>query len=333
MSPELLCPEDFGLADSRRTEHSDCYALGMVIYEVLSGQVPFSRYETYAAIVKIGRGERPERPQGAEGKWFTDVVWSILKCCWASKRDDRPSIEDVLQVLEEASRSWTPLSPLAEGPPATDSPTWSLSDSITEESSGKGEVLSFAHAAPSQPPQTLLPKGDASDNSTYLSSAGFPAPLHEALDHQDLGAYVGLSDVGSTQPPTVFPVIPQVGLLRIYFDKFFISRTLQSPQSLSPVPNLIQVPLRAYKRRNKQWDFKRLEPISFNVNVIPGIRLSDAFSPDFMGLDCRDDLMFQDAGKAISCRLVVRLLSRFPPRIRADVVPVSPGTHLTPCIR
>jgi len=37
MSPELLYPERFGMPeseDNRPTRQSDCYALGMVIYEV-----------------------------------------------------------------------------------------------------------------------------------------------------------------------------------------------------------------------------------------------------------------------------------------------------------
>ena len=37
MSPELLYPERFGISQSegdRPTRQSDCYALGMVIYEV-----------------------------------------------------------------------------------------------------------------------------------------------------------------------------------------------------------------------------------------------------------------------------------------------------------
>ena len=34
MSPELLDPDQFGIADHRPTKQSDCYALGMVVYEV-----------------------------------------------------------------------------------------------------------------------------------------------------------------------------------------------------------------------------------------------------------------------------------------------------------
>ena len=34
ISPELLDPERFGASDNRPTKGSDCYALGMVVYEV-----------------------------------------------------------------------------------------------------------------------------------------------------------------------------------------------------------------------------------------------------------------------------------------------------------
>jgi len=39
MGPELINPEQFGLEDNRPTKSSDCYALGMVIYEAISGKV------------------------------------------------------------------------------------------------------------------------------------------------------------------------------------------------------------------------------------------------------------------------------------------------------
>ena len=190
MSPELFHPKDFGLEDSRRTKCSDCYALGMVIYEVLSGRVPFFGYDVFAVVAKVGRGERPERPQGAEGKLFTDDIWGILERCWAPRRDDRPSIEDVLQFLEEVSRSWTPLSPLVEGPPMTDSPIFSLLDRSTEENTDKGEVPYLTQAAPSRPPHMLPQKGGADRNSVYPYPYGSPTLFYDAMDYQDLGGYV-----------------------------------------------------------------------------------------------------------------------------------------------
>ena len=126
MSPELFYPENFGLKDSRRTKHSDCYALGMVIWEVLSGQVPFPRCDVYAVVAKVSRGERPTRPQGAGGTWFTDGIWSMLKHCWTPRPGDRPQTGDVLLCLEEVSRFWM------ANPPAADSLMQSSSDLDTE---------------------------------------------------------------------------------------------------------------------------------------------------------------------------------------------------------
>jgi len=138
MSPELFDPERFGAKDGRRTKHSDCYALGMVVYEVLSGQVPFFRYRKYVAVGKVLKGERPGRPQGVGEKWFTDDVWSILGGCWEPNPGDRPSVEGVLRCLEEASRLWMPPSPPTEAtPPLGDSPPWSLSDLSTESVGGR----------------------------------------------------------------------------------------------------------------------------------------------------------------------------------------------------
>ena len=47
MSPELFDPENFGLKGGRPTKHSDRHALGMLIYEVPSGHLPFSRQHVY----------------------------------------------------------------------------------------------------------------------------------------------------------------------------------------------------------------------------------------------------------------------------------------------
>ena len=103
MSPELFDPERFGLEDRRQTKSSDCYALGMVVYEVLSRRVPFHQYADYAVVVKVLKGDHPMRPRGEEGMWFTEDVWSMLGRCWEPSPVNRPSIEDILQCLEKAS--------------------------------------------------------------------------------------------------------------------------------------------------------------------------------------------------------------------------------------
>jgi len=72
----------------------------MVIYEVLSEQVPFAPRDGTAVVSKVMDGERPERPRGREGARFTDDLWRMLEGCWKPQPEDRPSAEDVLLVLE-----------------------------------------------------------------------------------------------------------------------------------------------------------------------------------------------------------------------------------------
>ena len=113
MSPELIDPGISGLEDICRTKSSDCYALGMIIYEVLSGNMPFHLHKKVVAARKVREGERPERPQGREGELFTEVIWRILGRCWQHDPGDRPTVEDIRRSwvhLPEVSSNWPPLS-------------------------------------------------------------------------------------------------------------------------------------------------------------------------------------------------------------------------------
>jgi len=106
MSPELIAPQKFGLETSRPTKSSDCYALGMVIYETICGNLPFHKYTDLTVFVKVLEGERPPQEVG-----FADSLWEMLELCWKSQPSARPNVEDVLQCLERVSRSWEPPSP------------------------------------------------------------------------------------------------------------------------------------------------------------------------------------------------------------------------------
>ena len=100
MSPELIDPEQFGLESSRPTESSDCYALGMVIYETISGNLPFHKDTDLTVFAKVIQGKRP--PRGAK---FKDSLWRMMERCWESQPSSRPSIGDVLRCLETLSNS------------------------------------------------------------------------------------------------------------------------------------------------------------------------------------------------------------------------------------
>ena len=96
MGPEILDPEKFGLKDSRPTKSSDCYALGMVIYETVSGKVPFHEHADFAVVTKVLTGICPTRGVG-----FVESVWKMLKMCWKPQPNDRPTIEEVLLCLQK----------------------------------------------------------------------------------------------------------------------------------------------------------------------------------------------------------------------------------------
>ena len=106
MSPELIDPQRFGFKNSRPTKPSDCYALGMVIYETISGNLPFHEHTDLTVFAKVLEGERPPR-----GVKFGENLWKMLELCWAPRPNDRPSIEDVLQCFGVVSNSPEPYSP------------------------------------------------------------------------------------------------------------------------------------------------------------------------------------------------------------------------------
>ena len=172
MGPEFFDPEIRGHC---QTIHADCYAFGMVIYEVLSGRVPFYQYAESIIPDKVFGGDRPEIPRGAEGAYFTGDVWEVLGRCWTSQPANRPKVEDVLLCLENVSESWVPLSPRSMAAPSTEgSPTRGFSI-FTAEDVGGSWLSCASSAAPSPPSKTL----DMEESAGIIDSVGLPSLLDE----------------------------------------------------------------------------------------------------------------------------------------------------------
>jgi len=125
MSPELLNPEQFGLDSSCPTKQSDCYGLGMVVYEVcrhlivveflgvtrhhqvLCGRVPYWEHHNKGAIMgAIIRGVRPSKPDAGETLGFTDDLWWTVESCWMMDPNIRPDVGAVLSQLIHAAWAW-----------------------------------------------------------------------------------------------------------------------------------------------------------------------------------------------------------------------------------
>ncbi|XP_063684547.1 mitogen-activated protein kinase kinase kinase 10-like isoform X2 [Bolinopsis microptera] len=94
MSPEVL-------RDSQYSQASDVWSFGVVVWEMLTGEVPFSKFEDWAVQYKVAAGKMtlpiPET--------CPDDIKDLLASIWNYDRKERPIFSNICSTLEEISQT------------------------------------------------------------------------------------------------------------------------------------------------------------------------------------------------------------------------------------
>ena len=101
MAPELLHPTRFGLEKGVPSKEGDVYALGMTVYQVLTGQFPFHPKGQFEVVQVVVDGERPPKPENAEEVGMTEAIWELMGECWKENRAERPVMPEILRRFRE----------------------------------------------------------------------------------------------------------------------------------------------------------------------------------------------------------------------------------------
>jgi len=128
---------------------------------------------------KVIEGERPGRPQGEEGAWFTDDLWEMLEQCWSPHPEGHPTIDAILQCLKQGSTAWQPLPPDSDGSVQSDSDDQSHS-TLSHDLSIDPSMFLHLVLDPTHPPTAVVAAGvdPQEDDRTPVPSKNQPRGVY-----------------------------------------------------------------------------------------------------------------------------------------------------------
>jgi serine/threonine protein kinase/tetratricopeptide (TPR) repeat protein len=103
-TPEYMSPEQ---VDGVDVDHrSDIYSLGVILFEMLTGRVPFQG-DTPLSVILKHRSEKPPDPRKFDDQIPADISRLILKCMEKDKNKRYPSAEAMLGDLSDIQKGFT----------------------------------------------------------------------------------------------------------------------------------------------------------------------------------------------------------------------------------
>lgn len=102
-TPGYMCPEQ---ARGEEMDHrADLYSVGVILFELLSGRLPFTGASTMDVLLAHATEEPPGFEAVGAGSWVSPAVEAVVKSCLAKDPNDRPPnaralFERYLQALE-----------------------------------------------------------------------------------------------------------------------------------------------------------------------------------------------------------------------------------------
>jgi serine/threonine protein kinase/ankyrin repeat protein len=171
IAPELLMD-----AEAKYTKPCDVYSYGMVLWELLSRQVPYRNISNRALIpVHVGMGKREIIPLGSP-----EILSQLTQRCWAQEAGQRPEISEVVRELSD--------NPITDETP------------IASPYAPRENIMPFMPQQPQGQPQSFGGGG-------YAPSNAFFAPQGPGLPPAP-GAQSGFGASGFFQPGMANAVLP-----------------------------------------------------------------------------------------------------------------------------
>lgn len=87
--------------DDVQTAKSDVYSYGLVLWEIVTGEIPFKNYKMGQILVNVhAKGERPHIPSDLDPAYS-----ALMQECWTTDPDKRPTFQVILERLEKILES------------------------------------------------------------------------------------------------------------------------------------------------------------------------------------------------------------------------------------